>query len=112
MPNLQALHTFLRDEFDVEARGGFARLKRVPDTYVRHFLDYYQSLSASDQGALADASTLWGALRLAGRAALGQQEALRNHPAWEKWQREMVMGRGRDPHHYYSVPLLRTCVAQ
>jgi hypothetical protein len=25
---------------------------------------------------------------------------------------EMVMGRGRDPHHYYSVPLLRTCMAQ
>ena len=24
----------------------------------------------------------------------------------------MVMGGGRDPHHYYSVPLLRTCIAQ
>ena len=112
MRDAQALHAFLRGEFDAEARSDFARLSRVPDTHVRHFIDYYRSLNAPDQNALADASTLWGMLRLAGRTASGDRETLETHPAWEKWLHEMVMGRGRDPHYYYSVPLLRTCLAQ
>jgi len=70
------------------------------------------TLNAPDQDALADASTLWGTLRLAGSAAASCQDALKVHPAWEEWRHEMVMGGSRDPHHYYSVPLLRTCIAQ
>lgn len=112
MSKIQALHRFLRGEFDAEARSGFTRLRRIPDTHVRHFLDYYRSLTAHNQDALADASTLWGTLRLAGPAASGHQDALKAHPAWEKWLHEMAMGCGRDPHFYYSVPLLRTCIAQ
>src|SRR6267142_2027738 len=112
MAEVQALHRFFRGEFDTEARSGFARLSRVPDTHVRHFLDYYRSLNAPAQNALADASTLWGALRLTGPAARSHQDALNTHPAWESWREEMIMGRGRDPHYYSSVPLLRACVAQ
>jgi len=112
MAKVQALHQFLRGEFDAEAGNGFARLKHVPDTHVRHFLDYYNSLNAGDQDALADAATLWGMFRLAGEAASEYRKSLKPHPAWEKWAHEMVMGCGRDPHYYYSVPLLRTCVAQ
>ena len=112
MADPQILHRFLRGEFDAEARSGFARLRRIPDTHVRHFLDYYQSLSADDQDALADASTLWGTLRLAGRAASVYQDALKNHPAWERWNHELVLGCGRDPHYYFSVPSLRACIAQ
>lgn len=112
MADIQALHMFLRGEFDTEARNGFARLSRVPDTHVRHFLDYYRSLNAPNQDALADASTLWGTLRMAGPSASGHQEALKNNRAWLRWQDEMVMGCGRDPHRYYSVPLLRSCIAQ
>lgn len=112
MADAKALHEFLRGEFDAEASNGFARLKRVPDTHVRHFLDYYRSLNASDQDALAYASTLWGTLRLFGPGPSEQHEALKTNLAWENWRNEMVMGRGREPHHYYSVPFLRTCVAQ
>ena len=112
MADVQALHKFLRGEFESEASSGFARLRRVPDTHVRHFLDYYQSLNAREQDALADASTLCGTLRLAGRAASGYQEALKTHPAWKSWGNEMLAGPGRDPRSYFSVPLLRTCVAQ
>src|SRR5580765_2920671 len=100
MADTQALHKFLRGEFDAEARTGFARLRRVPDTHVRHFLDYYGSLNATDQEGLADASTLWGTLRLWGLRPSGHHEMLKTNLAWEKWTREMVMGRGRDPHHY------------
>src|SRR5258706_5714901 len=112
MADAQALHKFLRGEFDTEARSGFARLRRVPDTHVRHFLDYYRSLNATEQDALAEASTLWGTLRLFGRRPSGHHETLKTNLAWERWRHERVMGRGRDPHYYYSIPLLRTCVAQ
>src|SRR5260221_14141354 len=96
MADAQALHKFLRGEFDAEARTGFARLGRVPDTHVRHFLDYYRSLNATEQNALAEASTLWGTLRLMGRRASGLHEALNTNPACERWRHEMVMGWGRD----------------
>lgn len=115
MVNTQALHKFLRGEFDAEARTNFARLRRVPDTHVRHFLDYYGSLNTTDQDALADASTLWGTLRtlmLWGLRPSGPHETLKTNLAWERWAHEMVMGRSRDPHHYSSVPYLRTCIAQ
>jgi hypothetical protein len=111
MANAQALHQFLREEFDTEARTGFGRLSRVPDTKVRHFLDYYRSLNTTDQDALADASTLWGTLRLLGSRPSANLENLKTNLAWEKWSREALMGSVRDP-HYYSASLLRTCLAQ
>ena len=110
MVNVEALHQFLREEFDAEARAAFPRLRRVPDTSVRHFLDYFESLNAKDQDNLADASTLCGTVNLSGSSAY--QEVLKAHPAWASWTHELVMGSSRDPHFYYSVPLLGTCVAQ
>ncbi len=112
MVGTEALHKFLRGEFDAEMRTGFARLRRVPDTRVRHFLDYYGSLNAANQDALADASTLWGTLRLWGLRPSSYHEMLKTNPAWERLRHEMVMGGGRDPRYYYSVPLLRTCISQ
>lgn len=112
MTDIDALHKFFRGEFDAEACSAFARLRRIPDTHVRHFLDYYESLNATDQDALAEASTLRGALSLGGPRTLRHHEMLQKNPAWNEWRQELVMGGSRDPHHYYSVPLLRTCVAQ
>jgi len=110
--DVKSFHAFLRGEFEAEAVGGFARLRRIPDTHVRHFLDYYASLDAGRRDALADASTLWGALRLAGNYDKDAWDALNSLPARREWLNEMTMGVGRDPHFYYSVPILRTCVAQ
>ena len=112
MTELHALHRFLRGEFDTEEKSGFARLRRIPDTHVRHFLDYYTSLIPREQDALADASTLWGALTLMGNRASEHYGSIQTHSAWEKWRHEMAMGKARDPHFYHSVPFLRTCVAQ
>ena len=101
-------------EFEREAAAGFARLKRVPDTHVRHFLDYYRSLAAAQQTALADASTLWGTHTLAGSMISGHAfdgidvaSALRSNTAWLAWQDEMINGNSRDPYWYSSVPILR-----
>ena len=112
MTNIRPLHSFLRKEFDAEAQNGFARLRRVPDTHVRHFLDYFASLNPLSQDDLADAATLWATLRLAPQAELEHREALGAHPAWKLWCDEMAMGCGRDPHYYYSVIDLRMCLAQ
>ena len=112
MADLEALHRFLRGEFDAEAKSDFIRLRRVPDTTVRHFLDYYRSLNASDQDALADASTLWGTLRLVDRPASDVVNALNVNPAWARWRQELLMGGDGDPYCYYSVHLLRVCLSQ
>jgi hypothetical protein len=111
MADIRSIHRFLRAEFDAEARAGFARLARVPDTHVRHFLDYYRSLNSQDQDALADASTLWATLRLAPDAGPEYQESLETHTAWSSWRNEMTMGAFRDI-RYYSIPSLRVSMAQ
>lgn len=46
---------WLQDEFDTERRGGFMRLRRVPDTRVIRFLDHFEQLSSSDQAELVTA---------------------------------------------------------
>ncbi|MGH7626110.1 MAG: hypothetical protein ACREOJ_12435, partial [Gemmatimonadaceae bacterium] len=135
MTNLDRIHQFLRAEFDAEAATGFARLSRVPDMHVRHFLDYYRALDTAEQIALANASTLWGVHTLRGSelpergdAMHGANEdaahdertfgdfdpasALRSNPAWRKWAQEMVNGNQRDRYWYTPVPLLRLYRAQ
>lgn len=108
------IHRIVLAEFEREAATGFARLSRVPDTHVRHFLDYYRSLDAAQQAALADAATLWGTHTLVGSTIGGHTFdgidvalALRSNTAWTAWQHEMINGKNRDPHWYASVPILR-----
>jgi hypothetical protein len=108
MADIEALHKFLRCEFQAEACTDFARLRRVPDTHVRHFLDYYRGLTTYEQNSLADASTLWGALRLWGLRPSTHYDMLKTNVAWNRWRHEMAMGGFR----YHSVPMLRTCLAQ
>lgn len=110
----QRLQQFLGAEFTREAGGGFARLSRVPDTHVRHFLDYYQSLDPPDRAALAEASTTWGSHTFAGSTIDGHQvdsrdvrSIMQSNRAWVAWMNEMTHRRDRDPHWYTSVPLLR-----
>jgi hypothetical protein len=112
MTDIPALHRFLRHEFDVEAQRGFARVRRIPDTGVRHFLDYYTSLSTAEQDALADAVTLRGALGISEPVGDEHWQALSGRGAWQRWLHETVAGVVRDPHFYYSVPILRAAVAQ
>jgi hypothetical protein len=111
MTDIAALHSFLRGEFDAEAGTGFARLKRVPHTQVRHFLDYYLSLSPQDQDALADAATLMGTSLLAGPAA-DSYGSIQTNPAWTKWHHELIQGAARDRRYWASVPTLRATLAQ
>lgn len=63
---IQDLHTFLRSEFEREARSGFSLARRIPDTRVKHFLDYHAGLSPNAQDELAYAVTLRGAVWISG----------------------------------------------
>lgn len=50
-----ALLNFLRNEFLCEQESDFARLRRIPSTRVRQFLDYFLALNESDQNELSEA---------------------------------------------------------
>ena len=114
MADSATLHAFLRTELEREAGAGFPRLSRVPDTQVRHYLDYYRSLDGARQAALIDASALWGTNTLSGSTIGGHtfdgidvQSVMRSNAAWTSWADELASGDSRDPHWYTSVPLLR-----
>lgn len=114
MTDSARIHRILLTELEREASTGFARLRRVPDTHVRHFLDYYRSLDSGQQAALADASVLWGTHTLAGSTIGGRTfdgidvgSALRSNTAWAKWAHDLTNGNSRDRYWYSSVPMLR-----
>jgi hypothetical protein len=46
---------FIRREFTTEKESGFLRLKKVPDTNVKRFLDYFSTLVPQAQQALEEA---------------------------------------------------------
>ncbi len=56
----------LRNEFDEEYRGGFARLKRVPDTQVVCFLDHFARFTPSEQSERIAATAERSACRFSG----------------------------------------------
>jgi hypothetical protein len=49
------IHDFVATEFANEQRSAFARMRRIPDTRVVKFLEYFGDLSPSKQRALIDA---------------------------------------------------------
>lgn len=50
-----AMLTFLQEEFRREQATDFAVIRRIPDTFVWRFLDYFASLTTIGQATLADA---------------------------------------------------------
>jgi hypothetical protein len=99
---------FRRARLDAEARTGFARLRRVPDTRVRQLLDYYETLGDAEKDAFADAATGWRTLEMATPDA----RCLRADAAWARWENARQLAPEGDPYRYHSVPNLRLCVAQ
>lgn len=59
-----ALTEWLRAEFAIEQESDFARLKRVPDTRVIHFLDHFGNLDPAGQSALVDILVDWSSHNL------------------------------------------------
>jgi hypothetical protein len=98
-----------RELVEAEAAAGFPRLARVPSSTVRHFLDYYRELSATEAATLRAALADRGALALQparGPAALAPDLAA----AYERWASARVaagFGRGA---RYQSLRLAKNVV--
>jgi hypothetical protein len=75
------LTTFLRDELAAEAEVGFPRLRRVPQTKILQFLDYFAASSPGDRSALLDALAIRAAIRFQPGMASGFPPA----PAWDRY---------------------------
>jgi hypothetical protein len=112
MIHMPTLHRFLREEFDLEERSGFALAKRIPDMRVKHFLDYYASLPPNERDELAHACSLRGAVWISGEEGARHLDTVNALSAWQGWLHESMAGVGRDPHYYHSVQDLRGYVAQ
>jgi hypothetical protein len=130
----EKLLAFYRLEFIAEARSGFARLKRVPDSRVEESLGMYQSLSATDKASFIDCCAHFAlarysfvipaqrpdviALLAAGtpRALMAAHEEIEKdrfdhtkHPFFQRWGDVNVRFPFRSNR---NVPMLRAAVSQ
>jgi hypothetical protein len=65
MPDVSTdIVAFLRSDFGAEAAAGFPRLRRIPQTKVIQFIDYFDSLGPGDRSALLDALALRGSVMI------------------------------------------------
>jgi hypothetical protein len=71
---LQNIIPRLRVELDAEAASGFARLRRVPQTDIIWFLDYFAGLAVAEQETLLDALAESGAMAFTPLAMLKLNE--------------------------------------
>src|SRR3982751_6912634 len=72
---------FLRNELAAEADAGFPRLRRIPQTKIIQFLDYFAASNAGERSALLDALAVRAAIRLQPGTASGFPPA----PAWDRY---------------------------
>src|SRR5262245_41146576 len=78
----QHIATLLRPELAAEAAAGFPRLKRIPQTDIIWFLDYFSGLTGAEREALLDALAESGAMAF-GPPAMPKLNAMGtvDHPA-------------------------------
>jgi hypothetical protein len=104
----EKLLAFFRAEFTSEERAQFARLKRVPDSYVRARLRHYQSLSPIEKERFVDCCAHW-AHRQYGFVIQAPDFDHTKHPFFHRWN---------DVHTLFqfgstqSVAILRTKISQ
>lgn len=101
------LDFFLR-EIDTEEAVGFARLSRVPDSYVASQLAYYRSLGESDARAFRNCCAHW-ACACYGFVVGAPRIDHAKHPFFDRWN---PVRRGDLGGIRRSVPLLRAAVRQ
>jgi hypothetical protein len=93
----------LRTQFGEEAAAGFPRLKRVPQTKVIQFLDYFASISKADQAALLDAL----ALRAETHFFAGRDRVFPSTPAFDRyWQAVTSLGPLFGGYRYTDVKMM------
>ena len=109
LTKLKKLREFFHSEIQAEARSGFARLVRVPDSHVVEKLHYYGMLGEADKRAFLDCSAHW-ASACYGFVIKMPRLSLTDHPFFARWSQGPSWNRDFDD--VRSVPLLRSMVQQ
>src|SRR5882672_1867914 len=109
LSTLKKLREFFHSEIQAEARSGFARLVRVPDSHVVEKLHYYGLLGEADKRAFLDCSTHWASAYY-GFLIKMPRLSLTDHPFFSHWSQGPSWNRDFDD--VRSVPLLRSMVQQ
>jgi len=108
MESIEKLLAFFRREFQAEERSGFARLARVPDSYVMGKLAYFRSLNRTEQLAFADCCAHWAVARYGFVLGIERFDHTQ-HPFFPQWRIAHTCG---DFGASKSVPHLRATVQQ
>src|SRR5882762_4057494 len=106
---LKKLREFFQSEIQAEARSGFARLMRVPDSQVVEKLHYYGLLGQAEKQAFLDCSANWASAYYGFVIKLPRM-SLTDHPFFSRWSQGPSWNRDFDD--LRSVPLLRSMVQQ
>jgi len=104
----QKVLDFFRAEFMTEEETGFARIKRIPDSYVQARLRFYQSLSPAEKDDFIDVCAHW-AHRSYGWVAHARDFDHTKHPFFERWNDSFTMFRFGS---HENVPIFRAIVSQ
>jgi hypothetical protein len=108
MPASEKLLAFFPNEFVTEQSAGFARLRRVPDSFVEGKLRYFQSLSPTDQAHFIDCSSHW-AHACYGFVVQAPEIDHTNHPFFNRWHDVNILFRFESNR---NVPILRATITQ
>jgi hypothetical protein len=84
MDSLKRLQDFFRAEIETEVQSDFARLERIPDSYVASKLQYYRSLDQSDRVAFLDCCAYWASVHY-GFVINAPRIPPTAHPFFNKW---------------------------
>jgi hypothetical protein len=106
----EELLDFFRREFQAEQNSGFARISRVPDSYVMANLRYYRSLGEADRAAFIDCCAHWAHANY-GFVIGAPRFDHTLHPFFSRWHRPNDTN-DWDLTHKRNVPLLRSMVSQ
>jgi hypothetical protein len=109
MDSLKRLQDFFRAEIETEVQSDFARLERIPDSYVASKLQYYRSLDQSDRVAFLDCCAYWASVHY-GFVINAPRIPPTAHPFFNKWLSAPSWNTDWD--NVKSVPHLRAMVQQ
>ena len=109
MDRIKRLQNFFRTEIETEVQSGFARLARVPDSYVQSKLQYYHSLGELDRMAFLDCSAYWASVHYGFVVNAPRMEPTA-HPFFDRWSHGPRWNTDWD--NVKSVPHLRAMVQQ
>ena len=99
----------IRELVEAEVAAGFPRLKAVPSSTVRHFLDYYRTLSVDDAATMRAALVERGVVSV--RPASGRDVSPESMQAYQRWTEARVAAGFEHGGRYQPLRLTKNIVS-